>query len=166
MSTRPRKLLAVAGLVAGGVLVGSGAAVAGSTGRLTPGVYASWGPNVVTSGGAAVAQGKGVFGERSDATAVGGTQYAYDIRPGGDAAFVSVTYYFYGPDLGCSSGSCWSMKGGDRFGNWSQASWHAEYGSIPLARSADRARGYYKACTDKSWAPDPCSATSILTTSY
>jgi hypothetical protein len=166
MSTGPRKLLAVAGLAAGGVLLGAGAAVAGSTTSLTPGVYASWGPNVATSGGVAVAEGKGVFGERSDATAVGGTQYTYDPRPGGDAAFVSATYWFYGPDLSCDSGSCWYLKDSDRFANWSQASWHAQYGSTPLVGSADRARGYYKACADKSWAPDPCSATSILTTSY
>jgi hypothetical protein len=106
-----------------------------------------------------------VFGERYDATAVGGTQYSYDIRPGGDPAYVSAEYYFYGPTTTCT-GSCWYNRDSDRFSNWSHASWHGQYGSTTLVRNADLARGYYRACLDESWAPDPCSSTSILTTSY
>ncbi len=170
MRVSPRRVISAVAVTAGGLFVGVGVAAAGQDVALTPGVYASWGPNIAQSGRSYVAEGKGVYGERFDATAVGGTEYAYDPQPGGDSAFVSVDYYVYGPSssgaCGTATGTCWYTVDHHRFSNWNQASWHGEYDSTRLVANADRARGYYRACADKSWAPDPCSATSILTTSY
>lgn len=164
-----QRLLTVGSFIAVGTLVGAGVAQAAPHIRATPGSYQSWGPSWVTSGGWNEGAGKGVFGERVDATAVGGTQSFIAFRDNGRGVYISATYYFYGPgspSCGTPGASCWYVKDGDRFTNWRKDYWGSQYGSTSLVGNADRARGYYKICEDHYLASDPCSATSILTTSY
>lgn len=167
---RVRSIMAVATVIAAGTLIGAGVAQAAPHRPATPGSYQSWGPSWVTSGGWNEGAGKGVFGERADATAVGGTQSFIAFRDNGRGVYVTATYYFYGPgpaSTTCgSAGSCWYVKDSDRFVNWRKDYWGSQYGSTGLVGNADRARGYYRICEDHYLASDPCSATSILTTSY
>jgi hypothetical protein len=168
---RVRSFMVVAAVIAGGIVLGAGVAQAAPHHRASPGSYVSWGPSWVTSGGWNEAAGKGVFGERSDATAVGGTQSYIAFRDNGRGVYVSATYLFYGPGptsvtCGTQGGSCWYVNDGDRFPDWRTDAWRSQYASTPLVGNADRARGYYKVCEDHYLASDPCSATSILTASY
>ena len=169
--SRVRSVMTVATVIAAGIALGAGVAQAAPHRPGTPGSYQSWGPNWVTSDGWNEGVGKGVFGERADATAVGGTQSYFAYRDNGRGVYVSATYYFYGPGptsttCGSQGGSCWYVKDGDRFPNWRKQIWGSQYGSTSLIDNADRARGYYKICEDHYLASDPCSATSVLTTSY
>jgi hypothetical protein len=168
---RVRSIVTVATVIAAGTVLGGGLAVAAPHRPATPGVYQSWGPSWVTSDGWNEGVGKGVFGERQDATAVGGTQSYIALRDNGRGVYVTATYYFYGPGpnsttCGSQGGSCWYVKDSDRFPNSRAPQWVSAYGSTGLVGNAERARGYFKVCEDHRFASDPCSATSILTTSY
>lgn len=169
--SRVRRIVTAATVIAGGVTLGAGVAQAAPHRAMSPGVYQSWGPNWVYDDGAPAGAGKGVFGERADATAVGGTQSIIDFLNNGRPTYIQATYYFYGPrpTTPCDSNpnsSCWYVKDSDRFANWSSNTWHSQYGSTGLVGNADRARGYYKACEDIALHTDPCGTTSILTASY
>src|SRR5436305_14185718 len=92
-----RSALTVAAVVGAGVLIGGGVAQAAPHRPASPGSYQYWGPNGVYDNGWA-GDGKGAFGERVDATGVGGTQWVIDFTPtDGKKMYVSATYYFYGP---------------------------------------------------------------------
>lgn len=165
---RVRNILTVTTVIAAATVLGGGAAVAAAPHQAAaPGSYQSWGPNWVYDDGASAGAGRGQFGERADATAVGGTQSIIDFLPGnGRPTYVTATYYFYGLGTSCGSGACWYYEDSDRFADWSSNTWHSQYGSTRLVSNADRARGYYQACENIRLHSDPCSTTAILTTSY
>lgn len=166
--SRVRSIMTAATVIVAGTVLGGGIAMAAPHHPASPGQYQSWGPSWVTSGGWNEGAGKGVFGERVDATAVGGSQSYIAFRDNGRGVYVAATYYFYGPQPNgaCGTSSCWYYNDSDRLPNSRQTYWVSSYASTPLVRDADRARGYYKVCEDHYLASDPCSTTSILTTSY
>ena len=168
---RARNIATVAAVLCAATVLGAGVAQAAPHRATSPGSYQSWGPSWVYDDGWSAGAGRGQFGERADATAVGGTQYVIDFLPSnGRPTYIYATYYFYGPgptSTTCSGGgSCWYVNDGDRFDDWSSNTWHSQYGSTPLVGNADRARAYYKACENIRLHSDPCSTTAILTTSY
>src|ERR1700761_3259850 len=96
---RLRTSVGTIGLTAAGLAIGAGVAAADpiTQGRAvrpaTPGSYQGWGPLSVADG-SAYGRGNGVFGERYDATAVGGTQTFWETGKKDDGAYVYTDYYF------------------------------------------------------------------------
>ena len=166
---RVRSIMAVATVIAAGTLIGAGVAQAAPHVLLTPGSYQSGRPRRRRAGAGTTGAGKGVFGERADATAVG---HAVVHRVPGQRArrLVSATYYFYGPG---PASTTWRAA---RFllvrqrqrpvHQLAQGLLGSQYGSTPPGRQRRPGSGLYKICEDHYLASDPCSTTSILTTSY
>lgn len=94
--------------------------------------------------------------------------YQRQLRSGDNGAFISTQYYSYGPggSYGCGNQDCWRDLGNRQTPRTTSLNWTWAANYMALRADGTQARGAIKVCEDISWAPDPCSATSIQSFGY